>query len=44
MPGMPQDVAYCRVDGYNNRAMLEEEEATALFLVLLEFKKRMTIV
>ncbi|WP_096188173.1 hypothetical protein [Evansella halocellulosilytica] len=27
MPGMPQEVAYCPVDGYNHRAMLEEEEA-----------------
>ncbi|WP_179298881.1 hypothetical protein [Evansella halocellulosilytica] len=27
MPGMPQDVAHCPVDGYNHRAMLEEEEA-----------------
>ncbi|WP_142303627.1 hypothetical protein [Evansella halocellulosilytica] len=27
MPGMPQDVAYCPVDGYNHRSMLEEEKA-----------------
>ncbi len=30
MPRMQQDVAYCPVDGYNHRAMLEEEEV-ALF-------------